>query len=167
MTEFKVNSGTRSAHSILKTSFNDIAAFNAVVQTLVLENPIGCVPYMQKRKYHPPVEIVREQYTAKFVYLDKNKKQIGIGLDRYDTVEGYENGIAAVISNMANLAAHGGKVKHVQKSDLFSVLMQCHDPSHGLYFISLGRDRISISSYADMEICRNVERWTKIVPELE
>jgi hypothetical protein len=49
--------------------------------------------------------------TAKFVYLNIKGKRIGTALDMYDSVEGYQTGIAAVISNMANIASHRGKVK--------------------------------------------------------
>ena len=84
-------------------------------------------------------------YTAKFVYLDARVKQIGSGLDRYDSVEGYETGIAAVISNMANIASHRGKAKHLPAADLFSVLLKCHDPNGELYFLSTSRDRITLS----------------------
>jgi hypothetical protein len=143
----------------------DITAFNAIVRSLVLKNPLGCTVYYLKRKPYPPVQTVREMYTAKFEYRNE-KKRIGTTIEMYDSVEGYETGIAAVISNMANVASHRGKPKHLPAADLFSVTLKCHDPNGELYFISLARDRMTVSSYSDDAIIRKVEEWAGGVPEL-
>lgn len=163
---FTPKPGTKSAVRILTTPFPDIGAFEAVVRTLNRQNPLGCTSYMCAGRNHPPVEIVREMYTAKFVYLNPDGKQIGRGQDMYDSVEGYENGIAAIISNMANLAAHRGKVRHLQDKDLFSVLLKCHDTDNGMYFISMTRDRVTLSSYRDDAIRERAGRWMNGVPAL-
>jgi hypothetical protein len=84
----------------------------------------------------------------------------------YNSIEGYQNGIAAVISNMANIASHGGKVKHIPGADLFSVILKCNDPKDGLYFLSIARDRVTLSSYNDDTIRERVEKWADGVPGL-
>jgi hypothetical protein len=110
---------------------------------------------------------VRERYTAKFVYHNGNGKQVGTSSEVYDSIEGYETGSASMITNMANIASHRGKVKHLKKSDLFSVTLKCHDPSGELYFLSLARDRITVSSYTDDAIRTRVELWADSMPELQ
>ena len=167
MTHFRSRPGTRSATRILKHPFTDSAAFFAVVQALRLKNPLGCTSYHARRKHFPPVMPVRERYTAKFVYLDNNKKQVGTSSEVYDSLEGYETGSASMITNLANIAAHRGKVKHQKDADLFSVTLKCHDPSGELYFVSLARDRITVSSYTDDAIRKKVETWADTVPELK
>jgi len=166
MVQFNQRPGTKSAGRPLKTPFPDIMAFNAVIQSFITKNPLGCTSYRNTKKNHPPVEKVREMYTAKFVYLTPEGKQIGNGHDMYTTVEGYQNGIAAVISNMANIAAHGGKVRHLPRADLYSAILKCHDPNGEIYFISIARDRITISSYNDDETRKRVEVWADGVPAL-
>jgi hypothetical protein len=166
MTHFRQKPGTRSASRSLKRPFPDAGAFDAVVQSLRLANPLGCISYMSARRNHPPVEIVREMYTAKFVYTGADGKRVGTGSEVYDSREGYETGIAAVISNMANLASHRGKVRHVPAADRFSVLLKCHDPNGELYFISLARDRVIVASYMDDAIRKRVEHWADTVPGL-
>jgi len=166
MRYFKPRPGTKSAFRILTTPFPDITAFDAVVRSLVLNNPLGCTSYRSAKKNHPPVEIVREMYTAKFVYLNTKGRRIGYGLDMYNSIEGYSTGIAAVISNMANIASHGGKVKHIPGADLFSVILKCNDPKDGLYFLSIARDRVTLSSYNDDTIRERVEKWADGVPGL-
>jgi hypothetical protein len=166
MTHFHERAGTKSAVRKLKNPFPDVLAFNAVVQLLILKNPFGCTSYRSAKKNHPPVERVREMYTAKFVYESAKGKRVGSGSEVYNTIDGYQYGIAAIISNMANVAAHGGKVKHIPGSDLFSVTLKCHDPDGEIYFLSIARDRVTISSYNDDGIRKRVETWADGVPAL-
>ena len=166
MTHFNQRPGTKSACHLLKKPFPDVAAFDAVVRSLVMNNPLGCTSYFSGRRNHPPCQKVREMYTAKFVYENRDGKRIGTGQEMYDSVRGYEYGIAAVISNMANVAAHRGTVRHIPEDDLFSVILKCHDEGGELYFLSIARDRVTVSSYTDDGIKRRVERWSDGVPEL-
>jgi hypothetical protein len=163
---FKPKPGTKSAVRLLNTQFPDIAAFTRVVRLLVLTNPIGCTSYRSVKTAHPPLEIVREMYTAKFQYTNDNGKRIGTGQEMYDSVEGYELGVAAMISNMANIAAHRGRVRHIAAADHFSVILKCHDPEGGFFFVSIARDRLTVSSYNNDEIRKRVETWANTVPDI-
>ena len=166
MAKFRQKKGTNSAVRILKHPLPDITAFESVIQSLILKNPLGCVSYMSSGINHPPVERVREMYTAKFVYENANGKRVGSGSETYNTIDGYHTGIAAVISNMANIASHGGKVKHTPGADLFAVTLKCNDPKDGLFFLSIARDRVTLSSYSDEAIRVRVEKWADGVPGL-
>jgi hypothetical protein len=166
MTHFRQRTGTKSATHLLKHPFPDIGAFTAIIQALRLRNPLGCTSYFARRRNNPPVMPVRERYTAKFVYLDANGKQVGTGSEVYDSAGGYETGIASMISNMANIASHRGKIVHRKDTDLFSVTLKCHDADGELYFLSLARDRITVSSYEDDAIRKRVGAWVDSVPEL-
>ena len=166
MTHFRQKPGGKAAFRTLKKPIPDITAFDAIVRSFIMNNPLGCTSYWNRKKNHRPVEVVREMYTAKFVYKDEKGKRIGSGSDVYNSVEGYENGIAAVISNMANIAAHHGKVRHIPDTDLFSVTLKCHDADGELYFLSLARNRATVSSYTDDRIRKKVEQWADTVPAL-
>jgi len=166
MPDFRPRLGTTTTTYKLSKPVSDISAFNTIVRTLVSNNPLGCIRYGHLRKGHPPVRKVREMYTAKFEYRNGEGKRIGTTIEMYDSVEGYETGIAAVISNMANIASHRGKPRHLPEKDLFSVMLQCHDPSGELYYLNLARNRFSLSSYRDERIRERVEAWAAGVPEL-
>lgn len=166
MRKFTPKPGTRSATRVLETPFADITAFTAAVQELIMANPLGCTSYRTVRKHIPPVMKVRERYTAKFVYENERKKQIGSSSEVYDSVDGYLDGIHAVMSNMANTAAHRGRARHVPESDRFSVIMKCHDESGELYFLGLARDRITVASYTRDTILGKVKRWGERSPAL-
>jgi hypothetical protein len=166
MTRFRQKPGTKSATHRLKNPVPDIDTFTAIVQALRLSNPLGCTSYFARRRNFQPVIPVRERYTAKFVYLDKNGKQVGTSSEVYDSAGGYETGVASMISNLANIASHRGKLVHLRDADLFSVTLKCHDEGGELYFLSLARDRITVSSYTDDAIRKRVEKWSDSVPEL-
>lgn len=167
MSHFKQKSGTKSAVHYLKKPLTDITTFDAIVHALIMKNPLGCTSYMYRRKNHPPVEKVREMYTAKFLYMGPDGKRVGTGQETYNSVEGYQYGIAAVLSHMANFAAHAGKARHIPSQDLFSVILNCHDPGGEVYFLALARDRVTVASYEDDKIRKTVEVWTDSVPELK
>jgi hypothetical protein len=167
MKQFRKRPGATSAVHLLKKSFPDIMAFNTVVQSLITTNPLGCTPYWMRNKNNPPIAKVREMFTAKFVYENAEKKRIGSGTEVYDSIDGFQYGIASVITNMANVAAHGGKVRHVSGSDHFSVILKCHDLNGEFYFLSLARDRVTLSNYKDDEIRARVEEWSGSVSALE
>jgi hypothetical protein len=144
VTGFTQKRGTQSAVRILADPFPDITAFDAIVRSVIQKNPFGYTSYMSAKINHQPVQRVRKMYTAKFVYENLQGKRIGHKLDMYNTIEGYETGIAAVISNKANIASHSGKVKHITAADLFSITLKCHNPNDELYFISIARDRVTL-----------------------
>jgi len=166
MTEFRVKPGSRRSYRRLKNPIADITAFNILVRSLIFNNPLGCTSYNSHLKTHPPIQKVREMYTAKFEYRNERGKRIGTTIEMYDSVEGYETGISAVIANMANREAHRGKVKHLPSADLFSVMMKCHDPNNELYYLNIARDRMTVTSYTDDAIRKKVEKWVDSVPEL-
>jgi len=166
MRQFKPKPGTRSATRILHAPFTDITAFTRVVRGLVRANSLGCTAYRGAKRTHPPLEIVREMYTAKFAYTSEKRKRVGTGQEMYDSVDGYELGVAAMISNMANIAAHRGKVRHIREADHFFTLIKCHDPDKGLFFVSIARDRLTVASYTDDAILKRVEAWAETVPAL-
>jgi len=167
MAIFRQKTERRSAVLYLPTPFPDIRAFTVLVQSVIMKNPFGCTSYMTGRKNHQPVEKIREMYTAKFVYIGDGRLQKGSGSEIYDTLEGYEDGIAAVVSNTANALAHRGKAKHTPADDLFSVTLQCHDPDDTLWLFSVARDRITLSSYQNDAVKKRVEAWAKTVPALQ
>ena len=118
-------------------------------------------------KNHPPVEKVREIYTAKFVYENGDGKRVGTGSETYHSISGFHAGIAAVSSNLANIAAHGGTVRRSPSTDTYAVSLKCHDPNGEIFFLNLARDKVTISSYADDYIRLRIEEWSDGIPALK
>jgi hypothetical protein len=136
--------------------------FHAIVQGIILKNPFGCIPYRTPGTSYPPVEVVREMYTAKFAYTDGRGKRVGAGSEIYNTIDGFHAGIAAIVSNIANIAAHGGAVIRNPDRDTYAVLLKCHDAGGELFFLNLARDRITLSSYRDDAIRTGLRTGQKV-----
>jgi hypothetical protein len=167
MADFTQNSNVKSAVRNLASPITDVAAFNAIIQSVILNNPFGCVSYMSSGVNHPPVEKSRESYTAKFVYQDNTSaKRIGAGSETYNTIAGFNAGIPAVLANSANVTAHGGTPVHNEEADTYSVTLRCHDPNGEMYFVSFARNRVTISSFSDASIQTVVETWADGVSAL-
>ena len=166
MPVFIPRNAKRSASRILKRPVTDVTTFATLVRSLVMANPLGCTSYTTVRRNYPPVMIIRERYTAKFVYTNPVGKRIGTSSEVYDSVDGYETGIAAMISNLANIQSHRGKCRHIPESDLFSAILKCHDPDNGIYFVCLARNSITVASYTGDILRKKVEAWADSIPAL-
>ena len=57
-------------------------------------------------------------------------------------------------------------MKPLPDTDRFSALLKCQDPDGELYFLSLARDRVTVSSCTDDRIMKQVGQWTDPVPAL-
>ncbi|MCK9580845.1 MAG: hypothetical protein M0Q92_10420 [Methanoregula sp.] len=166
MADFTQNTNVKSAVRKLANPIADVAAFDAIIQSVILNNPFGCVSYMSSGTNHPPVEKTKESYTAKFVYQDSMAKSIGIGSESYNAIAGYNSGITAVLANTANIAAHAGTPVHNEGADNFSATLKCHDPNGELYMVNFSRQQVTISSYEDDAIRAVIETWADGVPAL-
>jgi hypothetical protein len=166
MADFVQNSTVKSAVRVLANPIVDVDAFNAVVQNVILNNPFGCVSYMNAGVNHPPVEKTRESYTAKFVYEDANAKRVGSGSENYNTMAGYSAGISSVLANASNITAHGASPIHDVESDTYSTTLKCHDPNGELYIVNFTRNRVTISSFTDNAIQSRIETWADGVAAL-
>ena len=166
MADFAPKSAVKSSVRRLAAPFEDVDTLNALVQSVILNNPFGCVSYMTAGANHPPVEKSRENYTARFIYQDNEAKIIGRTSESYNTVAGYNAGVAAVLANTANSTAHGGVPAHDSGSDTFSVTIRCHAINGEIFLLTFARDQVSLSSYEDDSIQTVVETWADGVPAL-
>ena len=156
----------QSAVKNLDRPIPDINVFEGLVRDIIQKNPFGCTPYRGNRASHPPVELVRQLYTAKFVYLDDKKKQIGASSEIYHTIGGFRSGLHAVSANVANIAAHTGTIARNPGKDSFAATLKCHDAGGEIYFLNIARKRVTLSSYRDEAIRARIETWMSGIPSL-
>ena len=156
----------KSAVRKIANPIADVGTFNSIVQSVITGNPFGCVSYMISGVNHQPVEKSKESYSAKFLYQDGDAKTVGTTSDTYNTMAGYNAGIAAVLANTANNTAHGGTVIHDADRDTFSASLKCHDPNGEWYFVNISRSQVTLTSYSDDSIRSLVETWADGVTAL-
>jgi hypothetical protein len=166
MADFTQNTNVKSAVRKLANPIADVAAFDAIIQAVILNNPFGCVSYMSSGVNHAPAEKTKESYTAKFVYQNGDAKSVGTGSESYNSITGYTAGITAMLANTGNNAAHAGTPVHNAGADNFSATLKCHDPNGELYQVNFSRQQVTISSYEDDAIRTRIETWADGVPAL-
>ena len=166
MGDFVQNSQTKSAIRELATPIADVTAFNTIVQSVITDNPFGCVAYMTAGESHSPVEKTRESYTAKLVYEDVEAKSVGIASHRFNTIAGFSAGVTALLAAAAVSTAHAGTALHDAENDTFAATLTCHDANGELYMLNFSRTRVSLTSYSDEAIRTAVDTWADTVPAL-
>ena len=65
MADFIETNNTKTAVRELTVPFADITTFNTVVQSVLDDNPFGCVDYVQAGVAHDGVEKNKESYTTR------------------------------------------------------------------------------------------------------
>ena len=159
MADFTESNNVKTAIRNLAAPIADATAFNAIVQSVVVGNPFGCVGYMTGGVSHDPVERNKEMYTAKIVYQNTEAKVVVINSDRYNSLAGFNACIAATLASTAITAAHGGQPSRDFEGELYTATLKCHDPNGELYYVTITRDRVTLSSYEDDAIRTKVETW--------
>ena len=138
--------GSRAVR-ILKHPIPDIETFDSIVRALVRSNPLGCTPYFSLRKNYPPVQIVREMYTAKFAYTTLEGKRI------WDKLGGLRLCRRLRHRDRRHDLEHGkhrsppGKDTAPEGSGLFKAILKCNDQDDGIYFVSLTAPHYRILVY--------------------
>lgn len=166
MADFVESANVKSAVRTLTDPIEDVATFNNLVQSVITDNPFGCVSYMTAGENHPAVEKTKESYSAKIVYQDNDAKICGTGTHKFGTVAGFNSGISALLAADAVTTAHAGAPAHDSDSDAYSATLKCHDPSGEIYMVNLTRTRVSLTSYSDEAIRTKVETWADGVTAL-
>ena len=166
MADFVETSNTRTAVRTLANPIGNIAAFDAIVQSVIDENPFGCVGYIQAGVTHDGVEKSRESYTVRVNYEDLEGNRLGTVTARSPTVAGFGAAATEIMANAALATAMGGSAVRDSEAESFTCQLRCHDPNGEVYIVAFGRDSVRISSYQDDAIRVKVETWADLVPAL-
>ncbi len=166
MADFVQNSETKSAIRELANPIADVTTFNTIVQSVITDNPFGCVSYMTAGVTHDPVEKTRESYTVKLVYQNAEAKTVGSLSDKYSTIAGFNAGATALLASAPVATAHGGTDVRDTDNETYSATIRCHDANGELFNITFSRGRLSLTSYSDEAIRTKVETWADTVAAL-
>lgn len=166
MGDFVQKSVTKSASRVLATPIPSLAAFEGIVDDILADNPFGCTPYEYGGQAMPAVEKTREAYTARIIYEDGEAATVGQVTVKCPTSAAYTANTATVLANTAIATAMGGTAVHETDNDTFSAVVKCHAANGELFTVTVGRETVSVSSYADDAILAAVEAWADTVPAL-
>ena len=166
MADFVQKTTVKTAVRTLASPIADVAAFNTIVQSVITGNPFACVAYETAGVSHPPVEKTREAYVARVIYQDTDAKTVGNESGKYNSIAGLNAGAAAILTNTALTAAHGGTPVRDAASETFSTTLKCRDPNGEIYMVTFGRQSVNLTSYSDDAIRTKLETWADTVPAL-
>jgi hypothetical protein len=166
MADFVEKTNVKTAVRELAAPIADVAAFDTIVQAVITDNPFGCVAYTEGGIAHQPVEKSKENYVAKLVFQDTMAKTVGNDSCKFNTIAGFNAGAEALLASAPLATAHGGTPVRDAAKETYSATLKCRDPNGELYFVTLGRDRVSLTSYSDDGIRTKVETWADSVAAL-
>jgi hypothetical protein len=167
MADFVQTTINKTALRDLTVPIADVTSFNTLVESVITDNPFGCVGYTTKAgETVPPIIKNREHYTAKVNFLDGEGKRVGNVSLQSPTIAAFEANAAEVLANAALATAMGGEAVRNGPGETYYAQLKCHDPSGDDYYVTFTRKTVRISSYQDDAIRTAVETWADAVPAL-
>ena len=167
MADFVPTTVNRTAVRDLAVPIADVTSFNTLVESVIADNPFGCVEYTTKGgQTIPAVVRNREHYTAKVNFLNGEGKRVGTVSIQSPTIAAFNANAAEVMDNAALAAAMGGEAVRNGPAETYYAQLKCHDPSGDDYYVTFTRKTVRISSYQDEAIRTRVETWADAVGAL-
>jgi len=167
MADFVTTTTNKTAVRELATPIGTLAAFSALVEDVLEDNPWGCTDYTASGAVVEGVTKAREYYSGKVVYTDTaTGKVIGNVTIKAPTSAGFTGCVDAVLADASLATDMGGIASHDSSADRFSCSLKCHDDNGEIYYVSLARDKVRITSYEDSTILTAIETWADAQPAL-
>jgi hypothetical protein len=168
MADFVPTTVNKTAVRDLAVPIATVTSFNNLVQSVIADNPFGCVGYTTKAgQTIAPVVRNREHYTAKVNFIDEDTgKRLGAVSLQSPSIAAYEANASEVLANTALAAAMGGVAERNNAGETYYAQLKCHDPSGDDYYVTFTRRTVRLSSYQDDAIKDAVETWADAVPAL-
>jgi hypothetical protein len=166
LADFVQTSNTKTAVRELAAPIADVTTFNTLIQGVITGNPWLCTAYTYGDVPQDPVMKNREAYTAHIVYEDEEAKSVGVITARAKTVAGFNANLTEILGTAELATAMGGDAVRDSGAESYSCSLKCHDANGEVYYVTLSRDQIRITSYEDDAIRTKVETWADTKPEL-
>ena len=166
MADFIQTSITKTAVRELAAPIADVTAFATVVDGVITNNPWNCTAYTYGDVPQDPVAKSREAYTAYILFEDNEANTVGTMTARSVTVAGFNATITEILADAELATAMGGDAVRDADSENYSCTLKCHDANGEVYYVTIARDQVRISSYSDDAIRTRVETWADTVPAL-
>jgi hypothetical protein len=166
MADFVQTGMTKTSVRELAIPFATVAAFDAIIETVLADNPFQCVDYEEAGVTLPGVARNRESYTVRVNYEDNEGRRVGTVTARAPTVAGFGTAAANIMADTDLAAALGGSAVRDSARETFSCQLRCHDANGEDYSVTFTRNRVRISSYEDDAILARIETWADTVAAL-
>jgi hypothetical protein len=166
MADFVTKSVTKSAVREYAVPIDTLVNYNALIQSILTDNPWNCTSYQSAGETIPAVKEGKEYVSGKIVYENTNGKQVGyINIQGPDST-GFATTLATILANEAINTAMGGTPSHDSSGDKFSTTLSCHDTSGEIYSVAITRTQMTVSGYEADSILAVIETWADTKPLL-
>ncbi len=167
MADFVQKTVNKTAVRDLAVPIADVTSFNTLVQSVIDDNPFGCVGYTDAGgEAVAAVVRNREHYTAKVNFIDGEGKKVGTVSLQSPTIAAFNANAAEALANATLAAAMGGDAERNFAGETYYCQLKCHDPSGDDYYVTFTRTSVRISSYQDDAVRTAVETWADAVAAL-
>jgi len=168
MADFVQKTVNKSAVRDLAVPIADVTSFNTLIESVIDDNPFGCVGYTGSDGVAVPAVVRnREHYTAKVNFVDETTgKRIGTVSLQSPSIAAFNANAAEVLANTALATAMGGVAERNFAGESYYAQLKCHDPTGDDYYVTFTRTTVRLSSYQDDAIRTAVETWADAVPAL-
>ena len=168
MADFVPTTVNKTAFRDLAVPIADVTSFNNLIETVIEDNPFGCVGYTGSDG-QPVAAVVRnrEHYTAKVDFIDEDiGKRVGTVSLQSPSIAAFNANASEVLANTALATAMGGDAERNFAGESYYAQLRCHDPTGDDYYVTFTRKTVRVSSYQDDAIRTAVETWADAVPAL-
>ena len=168
MADFVQTTVNKTAVRDLAVPIADVTSFNTLIESVIADNPFGCVGYTGADG-QPVAAVIRnrEHYTAKVNFVDEDTgKRVGTVSLQSPTIAAFNANAAEALANTALATAMGGVAERDNARESYYAQLKCHDPTGDDYYVTFTRKTVRISSYQDDAIRTAVETWADAVPAL-
>ncbi|MDD1730419.1 MAG: hypothetical protein LUQ50_15295 [Methanospirillum sp.] len=165
MGDFTQKSVVKSAVRKLAAPITDYAAFSALIQDVLDNNPWGCTTYESSGVAKPAMEKSKEAYAATIVYENAEAKTVGSIPVRGPTMAAVNTAVTQITGAAAITTGMGAGVTASRDSseDSFSATLKCHSSGGELYSVTFKRDSVTLSSYEADTIRTGLESWADTI----
>jgi len=168
MADFVQKTVNKTAVRDLAVPIADVTSFNNLIETVIEDNPFGCVGYTGSDGVPVPAVVRnREHYTAKVDFIDGEGKRVGNVSLQSPSIAAFTANAAEALANTALATAMGGVAERDNARESYYAQLKCHDPTGDDYYVTFTRKTVRVSSYQDDAIKAAVETWADDVPELD
>ena len=171
MADFVQTTINKTALRDLTVPIADVTSFNTLVESIIADNPFGCVDdTIRDGQTIEGVIRNREHYTATANFVNADGKRVGTVSLQSPTIAAFEANAAEVMGNAA-LATRRipleRRTPHLPVLQLRSVGTSHSAPAGRDSYATFTQKTVRISSYQDDAIKTTVETWADGIPWLE
>ena len=169
MADFVPTTVNKTAVRDLATPIATVTSFNTLVQSVIADNPFGCIGYTgSDGVLVDPVVRNREHYTLMSELRRRADRQAPRDcLAPVPDDRPFEANAAEVLDNAALATAMGATdALRNGPGETYYAQLKCHDTSGDDYYVTFTKKTVRISSGEDDAIRTAVETWADGVPAL-